>query len=126
MTLLKKEVKDVVAVTGDGGDDAPASHESHVGLTLGTAGTQVAKESTDIILDNNFSAIVNVAKWGCSVSERKMFVQSQLMECCGTHHYFRFNMCLRMHRWNSHLLSDVLGSTQTSCEETKLVKTSTN
>ncbi|MGL4993138.1 MAG: calcium-translocating P-type ATPase, PMCA-type [Bacteroidales bacterium] len=67
LVRLLQERKQVVAVTGDGTNDAPALNRAQVGLSMGD-GTSVAKEASDItILDNSFSSIVRAVMWGRSL-----------------------------------------------------------
>ncbi|KAG1326882.1 putative Calcium-transporting ATPase 5, plasma membrane-type [Cocos nucifera] len=75
-----KSLGHVVAVTGDGSNDAPALHEADIGLAMGIQGTEVAKESSDIIiLDDNFASVVKVVRWGRSVyANIQKFIQFQL------------------------------------------------
>ncbi|KAF8694900.1 hypothetical protein HU200_038003 [Digitaria exilis] len=70
----------VVAVTGDGTNDGPALHEADIGLSMGISGTEVAKESSDIIiLDDDFTSVVKVVRWGRSVyANIQKFIQFQL------------------------------------------------
>ncbi|CAL5347263.1 unnamed protein product [Camellia sinensis] len=80
MVQCLKQKGHVVAVTGDGTNDAPALKEADIGLSMGTQGTEVAKESSDIvILDDNFASVTTVLCWGrCVYNNIQKFIQFQL------------------------------------------------
>ena len=79
LVRLLEKMGEVVAVTGDGTNDAPALNYANVGLSMGS-GTSVAKESSDIIiLDDSFSTVVTAVEWGRSIYHNiQRFIYFQL------------------------------------------------
>ena len=75
-----KKIGEIVSVTGDGTNDGPALKTANVGFSMGIAGTEVAKEASDIILmDDNFSSIVKAIMWGRCVNDAvRKFLQFQI------------------------------------------------
>jgi Ca2+-transporting ATPase len=71
---------EITCVTGDGTNDGPALKTAHVGFSMGIAGTEIAKEASDIILmDDNFASIVKAIMWGRCVNDAvKKYLQFQI------------------------------------------------
>ncbi|ORX97019.1 hypothetical protein BCR34DRAFT_607443 [Clohesyomyces aquaticus] len=80
LVLRLKGLGEIVAVTGDGTNDAPALKAANIGFSMGISGTEVAKEASAIILmDDNFSSIITALMWGRAVNDAvQKFLQFQI------------------------------------------------
>ena len=80
LVMRLKALNEIVAVTGDGTNDAPALKAANIGFSMGISGTEVAKEASAIILmDDNFTSIITALMWGRAVNDAvQKFLQFQI------------------------------------------------
>jgi Ca2+-transporting ATPase len=80
LVMRLKALNEIVAVTGDGTNDAPALKAANIGFSMGISGTEVAKEASAIILmDDNFASIITALMWGRAVNDAvQKFLQFQI------------------------------------------------
>lgn len=84
LVMRLKALGEIVAVTGDGTNDAPALKAANIGFSMGISGTEVAKEASAIILmDDNFTSIITALKWGRAVNDAvQKFLQVKILNYC--------------------------------------------